>query len=167
MMNNDNSILSEKEKYTQALIAKETERANKIGATNIYKYLTSNLSHFKAMHKDMNHFDKEFFGHKIGEKLLDASDAFMMAYQSTNRDEKIKFLRMSLYRMNEISNLLKLGYSANSFIEKTYTKFFEKHILTKNAILSFLNSQLITKQKEDEKLMEITKSYATSSEQTS
>lgn len=166
-MNNDKSILTEKEKYTQALLAKETEKANKISATNIYKYLTSNISQFKAMHKDMHHFDKEFFGHSIGEKLLDASNAFMTAYQSTNRDEKIKFLKISLYRMNEISNFLKLGYSTNAFIEKTYTKFFEKHILTKNAILLFLNSQLMMKQKEDKKLLEITKSYVTSSEQTS
>ena len=169
MMNNDKSILTEKEKYTQALLAKETEKANKISATNIYKYLTSNLSQFKQMHKDMGHFEKEFIGHTIGAKLLEASNAYMTAYQSTNRDEKIKFLKIALFRMEEISNFLKLGFSTNAFIERTFNKFFEKHILTKNAIVAFLNSQLITKQQEDEKLLEITKSYAvtTPSEQTS
>lgn len=166
MENYDNSILTDKEKYTQELLANETAKMNKVSTTNIYTYLTSNIKQFKAMHKEMHSFDKEFLGHAIGEKLLDASNAYMTAYISTNRELKIKNLKYAIMRLNEISNLLKMGYTTNSFVNDTYAKFFEKHILTKNAINAFLASQIFAQQEEDEKLLKM-KTISTSSEQTS
>lgn len=130
-------VLSEREKYQQTVIAKETQHLNKLSGTNIYKNLVHNINLFKTMHKEMDKFGKEFFGHTIGNKLLEASGAFIRSYSVTKLDEKLVHIQQSVDAMSEITGLLKVGYSVNVFINDTYTKFFDCHTKTKNAIFAF------------------------------